>query len=379
LSFSVAVLFLGGLIFLLLGAELLVRGASRLAAALGIAPLVIGLTVVAWGTGSPELAVAIKAAGQGQPDLAIGNVVGSNIANILLILGVAALFAPLKVSSRLVRIDVPLMIGASVMTFALALDGRLTIFDGSLLVGALLMYTVWTIRESRRDRRSARLARQLAAQHGLENGEEDPSEGLGLLLFRGAMVVVGLGMLIKGSDWLVEGASEMAAAMGLSELVIGLTIVSIGTSLPELATSAVASVRGERDIAVGNAIGSNIFNLLAVLGVTSIVASDGIFVAPQAIGVDFPIMIVVAIACLPVFLDDLAIYRWNGALFVALYVCYMVYLVFEGMDHPASSRFGAAMVVFVIPLAALLLVAVLIRTLVKARKERRAADCPEQE
>lgn len=347
-------LFVAGLALLLLGAELLVRGASRLAAALGISPLVIGLTVVAWGTGSPELAVGVKAALAGQPDLTVGNVVGSNIANILLVLGFAALIVPLKVSQRVVRLDVPLMIGASVLTLLLALDGRLGTFDGLLFVTLLIAYTWWTIRASRRERRA------IVAEYEREFGTDDETPNLHdrwpLFVTYGLLVAGGLLLLVKGSDWLVEGASAIAAALGFSELTIGLTIVALGTSLPELATSAVAGMRGERDIAVGNAVGSNIFNILAVLGVTALVADGGVPVAAAAVGLDIPIMIAVAIACLPVFFAGYVIDRWNGALFIGLYAGYMAYLVMAGTRHAAVTGFGTVMLAFVIPLASLTLV-----------------------
>ena len=348
MSPTVLGLFVAGLALLLLGAELLVRGASRLAAALGIAPLVIGLTVVAWGTGSPELAVGVKAALAGQPDLTVGNVIGSNIANILLVLGFAALIVPLKVSRRVVRLDVPLMIGASVLTLLLALDGKLGTFDGLLFVALLLAYTWWTIRTSRRERRAivAAYEREVGS-----DGEIPDLHGRWLLFVTcGLMVGGGLVLLVKGSDWLVEGASAIAVSLGFSELTIGLTIVALGTSLPELATSAVAGMRGERDIAVGNVVGSNIFNILAVLGVTALVADGGIPVAAAALNFDIPIMIAVAFACLPVFFSDYLIDRWNGALFVALYAGYLAYLVMEGVQHDAVTGFATIMLTFVIPL-----------------------------
>ncbi len=353
-------LFVLGLALLLLGAELLVRGASRLAAALGIAPLVIGLTVVAWGTGSPELAVGVKAALAGQPDLTVGNVVGSNIANILLVLGFAALVVPLKVSQRVVRLDVPLMIGASVLTLLLALDGKLGTFDGLLFVGLLIAYTWWTIRASRRERRA--VVAEQAREFGADDEIPDLHGRWPLFVTCGLMVAGGLFLLVLGSDWLVEGASAIAVALGFSELTIGLTIVALGTSLPELATSAIAGMRGERDIAVGNVVGSNIFNILAVLGVTALVADGGIPVASAALNLDIPIMIAVAFACLPVFFSGYLIDRWNGALFIALYAGYLAYLVMEGVQHAAVTGFSAIMLAFVIPLASFTLVLLAVRS-----------------
>ncbi len=363
-------LFVAGLVALIGGAELLVRGASRLAAALGIAPLVIGLTVVAWGTGSPELAVGVKAAVAGRPDLTIGNVVGSNIANVLLILGFAALVIPLKVSERLVRLDVPLMIGASVLTLILALDGTLGTLDGVILVSLLVGYTVWTIRESRLSGASGEAGGGGPDEvSGGPTSESIPDEAATasrkrstIFVSSGLLVAVGLYLLVKGSDWLVLAASDMAAAWGFSELIIGLTIVAIGTSLPELATSAVAAARGERDIAVGNAVGSNLFNLLAVLGVTGIVARGGVPVAAAALSLDIPIMIAVAVACLPVFFAGYVIYRWNGAVFLGLYAGYIAYLVLAGTEHQALAGFTSVMLMFVLPLVSFTLVLVAVQS-----------------
>jgi cation:H+ antiporter len=358
LSLAAAALFTGGLLLLLLGAELLVRGASRLAAALGISPLVIGLTVVAWGTGSPEFAVGVKAALAGSADLAIGNVVGSNIANVLLILGFAALIVPLQVSERIVRLDVPLMIGASLLTFLLALDGTLGFLDGAFFALLLGVYTWWTVSASRRERGAA------IAEYEREFGEGSArrQHGWKHYALQVMFVSTGLYLLVWGSDLLVVGASAIAAAFGLSELVIGLTIVALGTSLPELATSAVAGWRGERDIAVGNAVGSNLFNILAVLGATALVAPDGVPVAAAALRVDMPIMIGVAVACLPVFFAGYVIDRWNGGVFVALYAGYMAYLVLEGTGHAAAAPFATVMRVFVLPLVTLTLVLIAVQT-----------------
>ena len=352
LSPSTLVLFLGGLVLMLVGAELLVRGASRLAGAFGISPLVIGLTVVAWGTGSPELAVGLEAALTGSPALTIGNVVGSNIANILLILGAAALLVPLTVAQRLIRLDIPLMIGVSVLTLLVSLDGRISKLEGLIFIGLLVGYTLWTIHESRSTRRAVK--EEYAREFGDEAGPVHPPWPQ--LITCGLWISGGLFLLIKGSDLLVDGASALARAFGLSELVIGLSIVAIGTSLPELATSAIAGAKGERDIAVGNAIGSNIFNLLAVLGITAVAAPGGIEVPLAARSLDIPIMIAVAFACLPVFFAGYIIDRWNGALFLALYAAYLAYLLLAGTQHAALGGFTTVMLMFVLPLVAFTMV-----------------------
>ena len=258
MNLSTVVLLIAGLLFLIIGAEALVRGASKLAAAFGIPPLVIGLTVVALGTSSPEMAVGIKSALSGNADIALGNVVGSNIFNILVIIGLSAVITPLVVAQRLVRWDVPLVIGLSFLVFFLGLSGSIGRVQGLLLFVGLIVYITFTIRQSRKE---------LTAVQEEYAKEYHPQrfKNLGQWAVNIGLLVGGLVMLVLGSNWLVNSASSLARAFGVSELVIGLTIVAIGTSAPELATSLMAAKRGERDIAVGNAIGSNLFNILGVL------------------------------------------------------------------------------------------------------------------
>jgi cation:H+ antiporter len=343
---------LGGLALIYGGAELLVRGAARLARAFGISSLVIGLTVVAWGTGSPELFFGIKATLTDSPGLNVGNVVGSNIANILLILGFAALFSPLSVSRRLVRLDVPLMIGVSVLTLLVARDGRISLEEGLVFVSALLVYTVWTVRASRSAQRAMveEHAREVAGESGQGNSEQPAPIAAGVMLAGGVF------LLYFGTDLLVGGASTLARVFDVSETVIGLTIVAIGTSLPELATSVVAAARGERDIAVGNVIGSNIFNLLAVFGIIAVFTPDGIVLESDVVRLWLPVMIAVAVASLLVFFAGHIITRWNGALFVALYAAYIAYIVLRATQHTAFSSFNTIVTMFVLPLAALTLI-----------------------
>jgi cation:H+ antiporter len=347
-------LFLAGLALLVLGGNALVHGASALAARLGIAPLVIGLTVVAWGTSAPELAVSLRAALRGQGDLALGNVVGSNIVNILGVLGASALVAPLVVSRRLVRLDVPILIALSGAVYVLALDRRVGPGDGFLLVGAGVAYTVFAIHTSRGDSpaveaKEAGRARALAAQAGL--------------------VTLGLLLLAVGARWLVEGAVLFARAFGVSELVIGLTVVAVGTSLPEVAASVIAAWRGERDIAVGNAIGSNLFNLAAVLGLTSLAAPGGVPVAEPALALDLPVMVAVAVVCLPLFFTGQAVARWEGALLLAYYGAYALYLVLAAQRHAMLPLFSRTMAFFVIPLTALTVAIVVAREVRRRRRE----------
>ncbi len=335
------VAFAAGLVLLVLGADWLVRGASRLATAWGISPLVVGLTVVAYGTSAPELAVSVNAVLGGQPNLSLGNVIGSNICNVLLILGASAAITPLIVNAQLIRMDVPIMVGLSILTWVLALDGRLGRVEGLLLVAGAIAYTVLQVKQARRD----------------PSGDDDAADASGRssLLANAGYIVLGFGGLVLGARWLVASAITFATAFGVSELVIGLTIVAVGTSLPEVATSIVAAVRGERDIAVGNVVGSNIFNILTVLGVSATVSPVGLLVPAGALNFDMPVMVAVAIACLPVFARRAVIGRWEGVLFLFYYVAYTAYVVLAAQEHDVLPTYEAAMLTFVIPLTALTL------------------------
>ncbi|MEQ9104828.1 MAG: calcium/sodium antiporter [Rhodothermales bacterium] len=310
-----------GLGLLVAGAEGLVRGASRLASAMGIPSLIIGLTVVAFGTSAPEMVVSILSSVSGQGDIAVGNVVGSNIFNVLFILGASALVAPLVVSSQLVKLDVPVMIVLSVATLVVAWDGAIDRFEGALFVASLVAYTLFLAQKGRAE--TAAAVCPGSTSDPMDDIVREPAHPLRNTLF----VLVGLGMLVLGARMFVTGAVTVAQWMGVDELVIGLTIVAAGTSLPEVATSIVATLRGERDIAVGNVVGSNIFNILAVLGVSSLVAAEGLGVSATALRVDLPVMVVTAMACLPIFFSGYVISRREGFLFLAGYVAYLLYYI----------------------------------------------------
>ncbi|MDA0842280.1 MAG: calcium/sodium antiporter [Planctomycetota bacterium] len=333
------VLFVVGLALLIVGAELLVRGASKLARSFGIPSLIVGLTVVAFGTSAPEFAVSVKSALTGQSSIAVGNVVGSNIFSVLFILGLSALISPLVVSKQLIRFDVPLMIGASILVFLLAWDHRLTRLDGSLLFGGLILYTAFLIyhgrKHSNHEKPSQVPIQQLEKRSAITN-----------VVF----IIAGLVLLVIGSRLLVNSAVAFAQFFGVSELLIGLTIVAAGTSLPEVVTSIIASLRGERDIAVGNVVGSNLFNLLGVLGLSALVAPTAIDVAPSVLSFDLPLMISVAFACLPIFFTGGIISRWEGGLLFAYYFAYTAYLILMVTRHEALPVFHAGMMYFVIPL-----------------------------
>ncbi len=337
-----------GLALLVGGAELLVRGASQLAARVGISPLVIGLTVVAYGTSAPELAVSLQSSLTGQADISVGNVVGSNIFNVLAILGLSSAIAPLVVSRQLIRLDVPLMIGVSLLLLFFGLDGRINNSDGIVLFVGAVAYTAFLMIQSRKESEGQEEAIDL---------EKIPLN-LPPWLFHTGLILAGLGLLVLGANWLVGSAVTIAQALGVSELVIGLTVVAAGTSLPELATSLVASLRGERDLAVGNVVGSNIFNILAVIGLSSAVAPNGIALSPAALRFDIPIMIAVAIACLPIFFTGYKIARWEGILFLGYFVAYTTYLILQSTQHESLPIFSTILVAFAMPLTVITLVIV---------------------
>ena len=353
-------MFLAGLVALVAGADLLVRGASRLALSFGISPLVVGLTIVAFGTSAPEMAVSAGAVLNGQTGLAMGNVVGSNIFNVLFILGLSALIIPLVVHVQLIRQEVPIMIGASLLVLVLALDGTLGLFDGALLFGLLLAYTGFLVVQSRRASREAQ------AEFDAEIQPASPDAWDARLPVQLALIAAGLALLVLGSDWLVSAAVFFAQSLGVSDLVIGLTIVAAGTSMPEVATSIMAALKGERDIAVGNVVGSSTFNLLGCLGLSGVLAgllpgSPGLTVAPSLLALDIWVMLAVALACLPIFLSGREIARWEGAVFLGYYVAYMAYVVLAAQQHAVLGPFSAVMMGFVVPITVVTLVVALLR------------------
>jgi cation:H+ antiporter len=360
------VFFLLGLVLLVIGAELLVGGASRIAGRLGISSLVIGLTVVAFGTSAPELAVSVTGALNGQADLALGNVVGSNIFNVLFILGLAALVAPLVVQRQLMRLDVPLMIVTCALAWLMALDGVISRVDGVILASGIVLYTTLLIRMARRQGVEAK-----AAEAVLDAAMKPPATGIREHIpVQLLMIAGGLAMLVFGSRWLVDGAISLAKGFGVSELVISLTIVAAGTSLPELATSVLAAFRGERDIAVGNVVGSNIFNVLCVLGFTSIIAPAGVAVAPAALAFDIPVMTAVAVVCLPLFITGGIVSRLEGAVFVLYYIAYTAYLILATQQHDALATYGQVMRYVILPTTVLAVAAALIKDIRRRRGAR---------
>ncbi len=350
-------IFAVGMAVLTFGAELLVKGSSRLAAAFGVSPLLVGLTVVAFGTSAPEMAVSVGAVLQDQPDLAIGNVVGSNVFNVLVILGLSALVAPLAVDRQLIRWDVPVMVGASLLVWLVCADQSISRMEGGVLFGLLLAYIGWSIWRARSDSTSVDAAAEAVPRRPLRDG---------------LLILAGLALLVAGSEALLGAAVAIARGFGISELVIGLTIVAAGTSLPELATSVLATLRGQREIAVGNVIGSNIFNMFGVLGLSALVADYGLPVAKAALAVDIPVMVAVAIACLPIFFTRL-ISRHEGATLLALYVVYATYLVLDARHHRLEDELTTVVVYGVLP-ATVLVLAIAFRDGLQRRRHSRPSN-----
>lgn len=361
MSLTIVLMFIGGLVALVLGAGWLVRGAAKLALSFGISPLVVGLTVVAFGTSAPELAVSAGAVLDGKVDIAIGNVVGSNILNVLLILGASAVITPLVVHLQLIRQEVPIMIAASVALLLMMLDGVVATWESALLVGAMVIYTVFLVWQSRRQ--SASADAEFEGEVDLNSTwDRHWSVQLGLIL-------LGLVALVTGSHFLVEAAVTTAKQWGVSDMVIALTIVALGTSLPEIATSVTAALKGQRDMAVGNVVGSNTFNILGCLGISGMLSTSGLVVAESVIHFDAWVMLAVALACLPIFISGREIARWEGVVFLLYYAAYTAYLILASQAHDALQQFSAVMLYFVVPLT-------VITMAVSLFKHRRAGRTP---
>lgn len=363
-------MFAVGLASLVLGASLLVRGASKLALSFGISPLVVGLTIVALGTSAPEIAVSVAAVLEGKTDMAVGNVVGSNIFNVLFILGLSALIVPLVVHSQLIRQEVPIMFGVSLLMVLMALDGRVQPWEGGVLVVLLVVYTSFLVLQSRRESAQAK-AHADAQNKASASGDDEFEAGLAAPApgdwdakwpAQLALMLVGLVFLVLGSDWLVGAAVVFAKALGVSDVVIALSIVAAGTSMPEVATSMAAALKGERDIAVGNVVGSCIFNILGCLGISGLVAGGvGLVVAPSLLAFDLWVMLAVALACLPMFISGGEISRWEGGIFAGYYVAYITYMVLVAQQHAILASYGKLMMGFVLPLTVIALVVSLVR------------------
>ncbi|MEX1201097.1 MAG: calcium/sodium antiporter [Methylophaga sp.] len=345
-----------GLVLLIIGAELLVKGASRLATSFGIPALVVGLTVVAFGTSAPELAVSVKAAFSGQAELAIANVVGSNIFNILFILGLAALIMPLMVSQQLIRQDVPIMIGVSIVALLMIQNGSIGKIEAAVLVLGVILYTLFLFYQGKKT--------------GIADSEvstDTPKPVWHNLLF----IVAGLALLVLGARWLVQSAVDIASSFGISEAVIGLTIVAAGTSLPEVMTSIVATIKGERDIAIGNVVGSNIFNILAVLGLSGLLSPVPLLASEQLAQIDVPVMLAVAVLCLPLFFLGSSLNRFEGFLFLVIYVGYVWFTVAMALSLDYLPQLQTVLLYGLAPLVGIYVLLCLITEQVKRRSASR--------
>ncbi len=348
------VLLIGGLILLVMGAESVLRGSSRLALSLGVAPLLLGLTVVSIGTSAPELAIGITSSLQGSGSLAVGNITGTNVVNILLILGVSATLRPLALNLRLLKLELPVIVGATLLLLVAALDGVLTQLEGMVMLGCAVVYTVALVKLSSGESDAVRSEfEEMYLEEGTDASEaiaedmgkdlsrhrRDEAEQRGAFSLSSAfsllphrvqfslMIVFGLTLTVMGANLLVTGAAELARDLGVSEAIIGLTIVAIGTSAPELATTIVATIKDERDVAVGNLLGSSIYNVLLILAIICIVSPGGIPIEHELVAVDIPVMVGAMLMCIPVFITGRRVSRLEGAAFVGFYLIYLAWLI----------------------------------------------------
>lgn len=344
---------LAGLAGLVASGAAIVHGAAAIGLRLGLPPLVVGLTIVAAGTSAPELAVTWLAAAEGDPSLALGNVVGSNIANVLLVLGLVAVIGVIPIGRRTRRVEFPVMIVASIIAAVLAVDGNISRADGLILLVLLIAYVAWMIRDARR---------QPVQSDSSEEETVARPTGRQTLLAIGTFVVGAVGVAVS-AQFVVSGAEDIALDLGVPDLVVGLTVLAIGTSAPEVATSVIAAIRGEREVAIGNVIGSNVFNLLFVLGLVSATQTD-LPVADELIRFDLPVMIAVALLCVPFAITRSGFTRWEGVAFLVLYTGYLSYVVLDGVESAFAVPFGIATLLVAVPSIAAL-------TALDVRRDRR--------
>ena len=330
-----------GIVLLFGGGELFVAGSSALALLLGIPQIVIGLTVVSLGTSTPELFVSLISTFQGGDAIAVSNVVGSNIFNALVVLGLSALVVPLRVKSRLVKRDVPLLLGVSMAVWGMASGGRLTWQAGLALLVGTAINLIWEMRT--------------ASEYSDEEGDFDEGDRATPAV-AAAKLAGGLVLLVLGSEVLVKGATAAAIGLGVTETVIGLTIVSAGTSMPELVTSLVAAYRGKADLAIGNVVGSNLLNQLVILGVCGVFSGEGLLVDPVVISRDLPVMVLTTLALLPILWTRGVVTRLEGGILVGLYGLYLAEQVLSETLTTAQDEFRFVVLVVVLPLVLVFLV-----------------------
>ena len=324
-----------GIVLLFGGGELFVAGSSALALLLGIPQIVIGLTVVSLGTSAPELFVSLISTFQDGDAIAVSNVVGSNIFNVMVVLGLSALVVPLRVKSRLVRRDVPLLLGVSMAVWGMASGGRLTWQSGLALLVGTAINLIWEM--------------GTASEYSDEEGDFDEGDRATPAV-AAAKLAGGLVLLVLGSQVLVKGATAAAIGLGVTQTVIGLTIVSAGTSMPELVTSLVAAYRGKADLAIGNVVGSNLLNQLLILGVCGLFSGEGLLVDPVVISRDLPVMVLTTLALLPILWTRGVVSRLEGGILVGLYVLYMAEQVLSETLTTAQDEFRFVVLVVVLPL-----------------------------
>ncbi|MCZ6899423.1 MAG: calcium/sodium antiporter [Bacteroidetes bacterium] len=301
-----------GLFVLILGGDFLVRGASKIALRIHISPLVVGLTIVAFGTSAPELLISVNAALNGSPDIAMGNVIGSNICNLALVLGITAILSDMKVQQTSIKVDWPMAMGSSLLLYFLLFDHTLRWIEGAVFITILVIYIILIIKKSRKETKMIRDVEKEMDKSSL------PSSNLRKdILF----IIAGCAGLYFGAEWFVGAAQELASALGISDRVIGLTVVALGTSLPELVTAIVASLKKETDLALGNLMGSNIFNILSILGITSLITD--VHVSEEILNIDMLWMLGLTFAIMPLMVTKGKIERIEGVLLLAVYIIYI--------------------------------------------------------
>ena len=309
MAFNILIL-LTGLVVLVLGGDFLIKGASSFALKMNLSPLVVGLTIVAFGTSAPELLISIKAALAGSPDLAMGNVIGSNICNLALVLGLTAIISPIHVQKNSIRIDWPMTMGSSLLLYLLVREGFIDSYEGLLFVGILVLYLFLVIRKSRKD---VKISKELEQEFNLPKSSNTVLKDF-------SYIALGSLGLYLGADWFVGSAQDFARQLGIEERVIGITVVALGTSLPELVTASVASFKKETDLALGNLMGSNIFNILSILGITSIITE--IKVSDIMLSTDIVWMLGITLIILPMMLSKRKIGRIDGTILLMIYMYY---------------------------------------------------------
>jgi cation:H+ antiporter len=354
------VFFIAGLGLLVVGAEGLVRGSTRLGRLAGLSPLVVGLTIVSFATTAPEASVSITASARGQNELAIGNVLGSNIFNILVVAGVAAAIIGIPVSNFTIRKDLPVLIIGTAIVYMLALNRSIVEWEGVLLVLALASFIGFSVWQSRTGARPTRESRVERTRRQALN-----EMGIGLVLS-----LIGAGLLVLGSRLFVDSASNMAEALGVSELIIGLTIVSIGTSAPELTTSIVASLRGETDLAIGNAVGASVINLLGVIGMSAVVSGGGLVVPDDSIKLDFPVALTVGIVVLTIAILGRRAGRRDGIFMIAFYCVYLAALIAITQDRDVLNPASFIALAIVLPVSVIAVIFAIAKSIFRPGPQR---------